>query len=122
MKPEYFKERVGLYVALAPVVRLDHSTSEVLKAASAVSPATLTRLIKLFGAYNLSARGGSSATWGALCHYMKSFCVLIAEGFGDFEPDIDNRGRLDVDQAHTPSGCGWRNLVHYAQISAARKF
>lgn len=25
MKPDYFKERVGIFIAFAPIVRLDHT-------------------------------------------------------------------------------------------------
>jgi len=32
--PEYFKEKIELFVALAPIVRLDHSSNGAMVAAS----------------------------------------------------------------------------------------
>lgn len=37
MTPEYFKERVDLFVALAPVVRLDHTTNQLLSLMSSAT-------------------------------------------------------------------------------------
>jgi lysosomal acid lipase/cholesteryl ester hydrolase len=34
LKPEYFKKKVDLFVALAPIVRLDHSKNGAMVAAS----------------------------------------------------------------------------------------
>lgn len=38
MKSEYFKEKVGLFVGLAPIVRLEHSTNEAMIMASNIWP------------------------------------------------------------------------------------
>ena len=34
LKPDYFEQKLDLYVALAPVTRLDHTLSGLMKAAS----------------------------------------------------------------------------------------
>ena len=34
LKPDYFESKLDLYVALAPVVRLDHTSNGLMKAAS----------------------------------------------------------------------------------------
>jgi lysosomal acid lipase/cholesteryl ester hydrolase len=36
LMPNYFKEKVGLFVALAPVVRLDHSLNKAMVLASSI--------------------------------------------------------------------------------------
>jgi hypothetical protein len=36
LKPDYFKEKINHFVALAPIVRLDHSTNKAMVAASQI--------------------------------------------------------------------------------------
>jgi hypothetical protein len=38
MKPEYFNEKVELFIGLAPIVRLDHSTNDAMVFASSIWP------------------------------------------------------------------------------------
>jgi len=38
LKPEYFKEKIGLFVGLAPIVRLDHANNGLMVLASQMWP------------------------------------------------------------------------------------
>jgi len=85
MKPDYFKSKIGLFVAFAPVARLDHTTSKIMKSLGTISPGFFTSLVELFGLYNFQGRGRSSETLGELCHYLPTLCQAFASGFGDFQ-------------------------------------
>ena len=111
--PSYFENRVGLFVALAPVVRLDQTTNSLFIYASYLLD-PLTWIIQTFGLHNLIPR-----TWfityflGTFCSLAPHICVAGEEGFFDFSDKIDNSKRSADKDAHSPSGAGWKNLVHY---------
>ena len=53
MKPEYFKERVDLFIALAPVVRLDHTTNQLLSLMAEATDLAIN-VIKKTGFYDVN--------------------------------------------------------------------
>jgi len=113
MKPEYFKNKVDLFVALAPIVRLDHSTNSAMVAASQII-GPLTSIIETLKLYDLVPRSGiASDVMGSLCKLAPHLCVALEEGFFDWNSEIDNANRYPDKETHNPSGSGWRNLVHY---------
>jgi len=122
MLPEYFNGKVDYFVALAPIVRLDHSTNGAMVAASQiVNP--LTTLIQALGLYNLVPRSGIAGDiMGSLCKLAPHLCVGLEEGFFDWNNEIDNASRYPDKETHGPSGSGWRNLIHYGQIIKAKQF
>ncbi len=65
--------------------------------------------------YNLFPRNYiSSVIYGKFCNEVPDFCNFFLKSFGTLDPDIDNVSRFSSKMAHSPSGSGWRNLVHYA--------
>lgn len=120
LKPDYFKQKVEYFTALAPIVRLDHSKNGAMVAASQIID-PLTWLIEHLHLYNLVPRNGiSQALMGHLCKLAPHLCIAMNEGFFDFNNEIDNASRVADKFAHSPSGSGWRNLVHYGQIIKAK--
>ena len=113
LKPDYFKEKVEYFVALAPIVRLDHSTNTAMVAASQIiNP--ITYLVQELGLYDLVPRNGiTGPLMGHVCKLAPHLCIAMQEGFFDWDGKIDNASRVADKQAHSPSGSGWRNLVHY---------
>jgi len=122
LKPDYFKEKVEYFTALAPIVRLDHSTNgAMVAAAQIINP--LSWLIQHLHVYNLVPRNGITGPFmGKFCKLAPHLCTAMQEGFFDWDGKIDNASRVADKQAHSPSGSGWRNLVHYAQIIKAKQF
>ena len=53
---------------------------------------------------------------------MPHICEKQNEGFFDFVGEIDEVTRIADKAAHGPAGSGWRCLVHYGQIIAAKQF
>lgn len=120
--PEYFKDRVELFVALAPIVRLDKSSNKLLVAVSQmINP--ITSIVEFLKIYDVSPRSGIKGdVMGVLCKLAPHLCVAMEEGFFDWNNDIDNASRYPDYETHNPSGSGWRNFIHYGQIIKAQQF
>jgi len=113
MKPDYFANTIDTFVALAPIVRLDHSKNIAMLAASKIV-GPLSSLIQTLGLYDLVPRTGlASDVEGKLCKLAPHLCTDLDEGFFDWNSEIDNSIRVPDKAAHGPSGSGWRNLIHY---------
>ena len=82
----------------------------------------LVPLIQDLHLYNLLPRNGASQVLGVLCKYLPHFCEKLDDGFYDWNDSIDNKERFGDKAAHSPSGAGWRNLIHYAQIIKSKNF
>jgi len=75
------------------------------------------------GLYNIYQDGFYSMyAFASFCKLAPHLCNIIDEGYGNYNGTIDNMARLPVKFMHTPAGCGWRNLMHYAQIIWSGKF
>lgn len=120
--PEYYNEKVNLFVGLAPIVKLDHCTQIAMVVYSKLS-GILGTMFQLLGIYDYVSMGYETRQInGMTCKLLPKYCVLVEEGFFDLGEDIDNLDREAEIYAHTGVGSGWRNLVHYAQIFASGKF
>ena len=68
LKPDYFESKLDLYVALAPIVRLDHTLNGLMKAASQFV-GVIGSVVQSLHLYNLMPRNPvSSDVMGAFCH------------------------------------------------------
>ena len=114
LDPDYFEQKVNIFIALAPVVRLDHSPKELLVWA-AQHNGVLPPLVQATGAYDLLPHNYiMEAFYANLCEAAPHVCEKLDEGFFDWNDTIDNADRYASKMAHSPQGCGWRNLEHYA--------
>jgi hypothetical protein len=105
---------VKLFIALAPIARLDHSTNEAMVMASQIYP-LLSKVVQFTGLYNLLPNNKVSEYWNAeFCFALPHFCEKSLEGFYDFKSQIDNSARIADKMTHSPQGSGWRCLIHYA--------
>ena len=92
--PEWFDERVKLFIGLAPIARLDHSTNEAMVKGAKIWP-VLSELVKATGMYNLVPENSVSDFLSAeLCFALPHFCEKLLDGFFDFDNDIDNADRI----------------------------
>lgn len=121
MLPEWYKDTFDLFVALAPIVRLDNNKNALMTIASQEWK-LLASLVQDLHLYNLLPRTGASKVLGEFCKVLPSICSAMNEGFAPWHKDIDNNSRAGDKFAHDPSGAGWRNLIHYAQIIKSKQF
>lgn len=106
----FYAKTFNLFVALAPVARVDHSTqSGVSSMASFVNE--IGEAATTVGAFNLFPRG--LGVVGSFCNVMPSVCNFALSKGDDVIPGVDNVARDAVRAAHFPAGAGWKNIVHY---------
>ena len=95
LKPDYFYEKVRLFVALAPIVRMDHIKSSLLKDVANIS-AVLPPVIYLTGAYDLAPFNYErSKSITAFCTHFLHLCEKIQQGIYDWNRTINNPDRYD---------------------------
>ena len=117
---EFWKERLNLYVALAPVTRIDHCGSDLFVFLSNVwrlfeDSLYLVHVYSILGP--IAAEGTKIA-----CGIMPEFCKF-AEGFLiTSDPSLDNTDRFQVYMGHFPAGASVQSLVHYAQMIKEKDF
>ena len=110
---EYWKSKVNLFVALAPITRLDHTTNGLLSFfAGAVS--LVGNTLTLFHVYDLFGSGTSVLT--------KGVCGIIPNSASSWrgfvithDPSLDSEDRFQVYMGHFPAGASVQSLWHYAQ-------
>ena len=95
LKPDYFHEKVRLFVALAPIVRLDNITSTMLVSLSAYNE-VLAPIVKLSHAYSLAPYNYKvSKVITTFCTYLVHLCEEIEQGIYDWNNTINNIDRYD---------------------------
>lgn len=122
LKPDFYADKVKLFVGCAPVTRLDHSSNMAMVYASQIIK-PITALVEAIGLYDLISLS-KTPQWllGEFCTALPKLCQYSDQGFIDWSDEIDNTDREGDKFAHSPAGSGWRNLVHYAQVIKAKQF
>lgn len=120
--PQYYEDKIDLFVALAPVVRMDTVQNTAMKIASKIPSSILEGVIQITHMYNLLPRNPASAGYADFCNALPTLCNAIEQGIAGMNNTLDNEARYADKAAHDPSGTGWRCLIHYAQIINGHKF
>jgi len=90
LNPDYFYQKVKLFVALAPIVRIDHTTNSGLVTISAMNE-VLPPVISLTHAYDLLPYNyGTNAPVTSLCTYFTHLCIKIDTGIYDWNDKVNN--------------------------------
>lgn len=115
LNPDYFNEKVNLFVALGPVTKLQNIEVPALRDSAAMWPEVEYLALK-FGAYNLFDAGWleESATQ-MLCDTLSDKCESLFMYMSGADGSIDDMARYDVFLKDFPAGNGYRNLVYYSQ-------
>lgn len=112
LMPDYFKQKVNLFVAMAPPVFIKGITDpNTLKLAHHWKLVQDT--VEELGFYNLfTLKPEWHAALVDTCRVLPAVCELIANT--DFLlPEVDNMERGQVMISDFPSGSGYRNFVFY---------
>jgi len=112
-KPAFWAQRLNLFVAFAPVTRVDNTTSELFKYGAKASG-----LIKstLYLAHQYEILGPFESQISKItCGLLPDFCKF-AEGFLiTQDPKLDDTDRFQVYMGHFPAGASVQSFIHYAQ-------
>ena len=123
MKPDYFKSKVNVFVALAPVGRLTNTMSTLLHLMAYERDLIEHVLVDELGLYNMF-----TLTWveeyatAKFCSIEPAICAAFLEMFADLDASVDNLSRIYSILTHMPSGAGYRNVLHYAQLIEGDNF
>jgi len=92
-EPEYWGQKVNLFVAAAPVTRLDHTTNPLIKLFAQIQ-GTLRNTLYFFKVYSLLGDAVTSAGVHLVCGTIPSLCQFL-EGFAiTHDPSLDDEDRF----------------------------
>jgi pimeloyl-ACP methyl ester carboxylesterase len=121
-EPEYIKEKINLFVALAPVVKLTHGKSNIIDLA-ADHYTLLKDTFKLIGLNELlPANWLQQTSTDIICGAIPSFCLWAESFVATTDPSLDDTERFQVYMGHFPSGTSLNCILHYGQIKNADRF
>jgi hypothetical protein len=114
--------KVNLFVALGPVMKITHCKSSLLKLV-ALNEKLLVDTCDLLGIYEFfPANWLTTGAMRAICGHLMALCELGDYLVADEDVTLDNEKRLQVYLGHFPSGTSLRSLDHYGQILNHDKF
>lgn len=86
----YFSERINLYIALAPIARLDHTDSKLLKLVATQEKIIKTVTVGVLHYYDWFPRGFiDNGLSSAFCSVALPICKLFIAAFADMDPSVD---------------------------------
>ena len=122
MLNDYYKEKLNLFVALAPPTRISNTQSVPLQMiAATIGPMSL--LMEKMQMWNMFPPDYATDNAVAdFCDQNLDYCVAMLKVFTDGDPSVDNFDRVKTYFTHIPSGSGYKNQLHFAQIINSAQF
>jgi len=115
MNLPYYQEKVNLFIALAPIARLDHTTSTLLKLIASQVDFFEWVAVDVCGFYDMFPPNFMDNEVTALfCSILTPVCDAFLELFCDEDPDVDNMDRTETYMTHIPAGASYKCFTHYA--------
>jgi pimeloyl-ACP methyl ester carboxylesterase len=113
---DFFADKVSVFIALGPVMKLTHCKSDLLQLVSS-NDVLLLDTCKALGIYEFfPANWLTTGAMRLLCGTLPSLCALGDYLVADEDLSLDDKDRLTVYLGHFPSGTSLRCLEHYSQI------
>jgi len=114
LNPDYYKSKINVFVALAPVASTEHLEIKSLRMAADHIHILEPLLTREFNYYNWFAPMtlGSEAL-DAACLVVSELCTDFASEM--FDPEINNISRYEYGVSLFPSGQSYRAMVYYSQ-------
>ena len=115
LMPEYFRDKINLFIALAPVASTANIPSPKIREAAKLIKVLEYKLVYKMNYYNWFApmpliQDGI----GAVCDLVPALCEEVGKHLHN--EDVDNGSRFPMFIANTPSGQSYRTFVYYAQM------
>ena len=119
-KLKFFKENIKLFVALAPVARLNNIGSTLLNILSKINVHKIMEKMKVYKIYP------HTECTNKLMNFMNKYARLINFFLGLISDSNSNKCNdknfLLVYLTHYPCGTSLKCLIHFIQIMKAKKF
>lgn len=117
----FLQKSLNVFVALAPVAKLKHSPSTLLKGIA--SQTLAIDIIKSLGLSELfPANYLQNALMSKFCVALPSVCGVSLNQISDGDPTVNDNDVLATWLAHFPSGTSFKSLDHFGQIIRDDKF
>lgn len=117
----FLKQKVSVFVALGPVAKLTHCTSELVRTMS--NQEWIIKILKRLDVHELFPENYvQNQAFGAVCNVLPKICDLGISLIADSNTSVLNQDRLGVFMAHYPSGSSFKGFDHFGQIYRANKF
>ena len=113
--PDYWNEKIDLFVALAPVTSLTHSPAKFLKSVKK-HMSQLKSAVNWLQIYVVLQDGIASFMTSKLCYLVPAFCNEIYSYISTSDPTLDDQDRFQVYMGHYPNGASVQSMLHYAQL------
>ena len=113
--PDFYQEKVNLFVALAPVARTTNIEVPSLQRLS-----KFWRIIQ-FAAVELGAYNIFGLNWWQdsavmdFCYLYQDLCAEMIGAIADADPEVDNMDRFQVMLSNFPSGSSYQDITLFAQ-------
>ena len=118
----YLKEKVSIFIALGPVMKLTHTKSTLIKF-FAFNEWLIVDTCNLLGIYEFfPANWLDTGAMRILCGTIPALCEFGDYLIADEDITLDDEGRLQVYLGHFPSGTSLRTLAHYGNIYNSDRF
>jgi hypothetical protein len=116
-RPDFWKERLNLFTALAPVTRLEYTKNDALKYLHGLASNWLMNAMYTINIYELFGDDFSQTTLHLVCGIAPGICQF-AEGFIITQnPDLDDTPRFQIYMGHFPTSASLQSLIHFAQLA-----
>ena len=120
-QPDWFRDRISIFIAIAPVAQLQYMKSELLKFLAsnsfAVDMFKYLHINEVFPSDYLT-----KAIFKTLWGYVPQICQFQLKLIADADPSVDSVEDARVYFAHYPAGTSRKCLEHFLQVHNAKKF
>jgi gastric triacylglycerol lipase len=115
LMPEYFRDKINLYIALAPVASTANLPNPIIREAAKFIKIIEYEIVHKYNYYNWFApMPVITDAVGAFCELLPGICEWV--GAHLHNEDVDNGKRFPMFISNEPSGQSYRTFVYYAQM------
>jgi len=117
---EFFRDRLNVFVALAPVVKLENCSNSLIKLVKDSNK--IEKLMIKSGLYELTPLKKNNKSAAYLHRLLPSLSDLGIKLLSDEDTNEINPKSIEAFMAHYPSGTSLKTLLHFKQLMNTGEF
>ena len=117
---EYFKQRMNVFVAYAPVVRVDGIDAKLLTIVR--DNKKVDKLMKKYGIYELTPLKKNNKSMAYLHKLFPEVSKLGIKLLSDDNPNELNQRSIESFLAHFPAGTSLKSVLHFKQMMINKRY
>jgi lysosomal acid lipase/cholesteryl ester hydrolase len=117
---EFFKSKIKLFIALAPVARVSNMTSLMLNLMKLLKIDLLFEKLAFYEVLAHDCKLEKFSSW--IMPKIPLLCSLIINHLGDTSSSNNNKKMMPVYLSHVPGGSSLKAVSHFVQLSRNSKF